>query len=58
MPRVFVKGATGFMGRQLTRELIRRGHFVKALARPGSAPGTFSVLAANGRASFSRCIGF
>jgi len=31
-----VTGATGYMGRRLTRELVRRGHVVRALVRPGS----------------------
>jgi len=33
---VFVTGGTGFMGRNLITELLRRGHTVRALARPGS----------------------
>ncbi len=33
---VFVTGGTGFMGRQLVAELLRRGHCVRALVRPGS----------------------
>ena len=40
---VFLTGGTGFMGSSLTRELLRRGHHVRALVRPGSesklAPG-------------------
>src|SRR5436853_7673982 len=36
MARVFVSGATGYMGRPLVRDLLARGHEVRALARPGS----------------------
>jgi uncharacterized protein YbjT (DUF2867 family) len=36
MAFVFLTGATGFMGRNLAVELLRRGHRVRALARPGS----------------------
>jgi uncharacterized protein YbjT (DUF2867 family) len=36
MPTVFVTGGTGFMGRSLCTQLLRRGYEVKALARPGS----------------------
>jgi len=36
MPTVFVTGGTGFMGRSLIMELVRRGYTVKALARHGS----------------------
>jgi dihydroflavonol-4-reductase len=35
--RVFVTGATGFIGYNLCLELARRGHEVRALARPRSA---------------------
>ncbi|MBI5040047.1 MAG: NAD-dependent epimerase/dehydratase family protein [Gammaproteobacteria bacterium] len=34
---VFILGATGFIGRALTTELLERGYWVHALARPDSA---------------------
>ena len=43
MANVFISGATGYMGHALASELLRRGHLVRALVRPGSekkvAPG-------------------
>ena len=33
---VFLTGGTGFLGRSLATELLRRGHRVRALVRPGS----------------------
>jgi uncharacterized protein YbjT (DUF2867 family) len=36
MSCVFLTGASGFMGRRLTVELLRRGHRVRALVRRGS----------------------
>jgi uncharacterized protein YbjT (DUF2867 family) len=36
MPTVFVTGGTGFMGRNLIMELVRRGYTIKALVRHGS----------------------
>lgn len=36
MPTVFVTGGTGFMGRNLCTQLLRRGYEVRALVRPGS----------------------
>src|SRR5271157_1997099 len=33
---VFLTGGTGFLGRSLAAELLRRGHRVRALARPAS----------------------
>jgi uncharacterized protein YbjT (DUF2867 family) len=43
MASVFITGASGFMGRRLSAELLRRGHNVRGLARQGSenrlAPG-------------------
>jgi dihydroflavonol-4-reductase len=37
LPQVLVTGGTGFVGSRLTQELVRRGHRVKVLARPGSS---------------------
>ena len=46
--RVFVTGATGYIGRPLADELLRLGHAVRALVRPGSegklAPGCEAVI--------------
>lgn len=36
MPTVFVTGGTGFMGRNLCTQLLRRGYEIRALVRPGS----------------------
>ncbi len=36
MPTVFITGATGFMGRNLTAQLLRRDYVVRALVRSGS----------------------
>jgi uncharacterized protein YbjT (DUF2867 family) len=40
MASVFLTGASGFMGRRLGAELLRRGHRVRALVRPGSESRT------------------
>ena len=36
MPRVFVTGATGFVGKHVVRTLVNRGFLVRCLVRPGS----------------------
>jgi uncharacterized protein YbjT (DUF2867 family) len=36
MARVFITGASGFMGRRLSAELVARGHSVRGLVRRGS----------------------
>ncbi|MGA2197063.1 MAG: NAD(P)H-binding protein [Bryobacteraceae bacterium] len=47
MACVFITGASGFMGRSLSAELLRRGHKVRGLVRAGSetrvAPGCQAV---------------
>jgi uncharacterized protein YbjT (DUF2867 family) len=39
MAHVFLTGASGFLGRSLAPELLRRGHRVRALVRRGSEVG-------------------
>lgn len=39
MAHVFVTGASGFMGRRLSEELLRRGNRVRCLVRRGSEQG-------------------
>src|ERR1019366_9273689 len=34
--KIFITGGTGYMGRRLIPLLVRRGHNVRALVRPGS----------------------
>jgi len=44
---VFLTGGTGYMGRALAEELLRRGHRVRMLVRPGSegkAPGGCELI--------------
>lgn len=36
MKDVFITGATGYIGKRLTKQLLQRGHRVKALIRKGS----------------------
>jgi len=36
MHRVFLTGGTGYIGSRLIPALVRRGHYVRALVRPGS----------------------
>ncbi len=58
---VFLTGATGYIGRHVIPELLRRGHIVRALVRPGSekklAAGTEAVIGnALDAATFARQI--
>jgi dihydroflavonol-4-reductase len=42
--KVFITGATGFIGASLARVLLEEGHSVRALARPGSNRGNLAGL--------------
>jgi uncharacterized protein YbjT (DUF2867 family) len=45
---VFITGGTGYLGSRLVRDLVARGHAVRALVRPGSEsklpPGASAVI--------------
>ena len=48
--QVFITGATGYMGSALATELVRRGHRVRLLVRPGSeskAPAGCEIVGGN-----------
>ena len=57
--RVFVTGGTGYLGRPLIRQLIARGHRVRALVRPGSeakVPEGAEALVGNALGDFAASI--
>jgi NADH dehydrogenase len=42
--KVLVTGATGFVGREVVRELHARGHSIRALVRSSTSPGTRTLI--------------
>jgi nucleoside-diphosphate-sugar epimerase len=46
MGNVLVTGGSGFLGQHLIRELVARGHAVRALARSGAADAAIAALGA------------
>jgi len=50
--RVFLTGATGYIGGALAKRLVADGHEVRALARASSDPAAVSALRAAGAATF------
>lgn len=49
--RIFLAGATGALGRPLTRELVRRGHIVDGIARTPEAALALGMLGARAHAA-------
>lgn len=52
--RLFVTGATGFLGRFVVASAVARGHRVVALARPGADIGPLAAATKTGRAELRR----
>ncbi len=52
--RIFVSGATGFVGRHVVAEAVSRGHHVVAMVRPASSASALDPVAATGRLSIVR----
>ncbi len=52
--RIFVTGATGFVGRHVVAEAIARGHEVVALVRPASSAAALEPALATGRLTLAR----
>ena len=44
MEKVFITGATGYLGRPLVEQLLARGHGVRALVRPGQSIKSEAVV--------------
>ncbi len=52
--RVFITGATGFVGRHVVAEAVGRGHHVVAMVRPASSTSALDAMQEAGRVSFAR----
>ncbi len=52
--RIFVTGATGFVGRHVVAEAIGRGHEVVALVRPASSAASLDPAMNSGRLTLAR----
>lgn len=52
--KIFITGATGFVGRHVVAEAVARGHHVVALVRPASSTAALAAAEATGRLSYAR----
>ncbi len=52
--RLFITGATGFVGRHVVAEAVARGHHVTALVRTGTDPAMLDAALATGRVDLVR----
>ena len=52
--KIFITGATGFVGRHVVAEAVARGHHVVALVRPASSASSLDPAIATGRLTLAR----